>query len=197
MRITVERYNPEWVSRFEKIKADLLKLIGFLNPRIEHIGSTAVEGLSAKPIVDVLIGLECENDLDKVVLPLMNNDYVYYEIYNQYLPDRRFFVKHKVSPQVLSLPRIFKDHDKVPADTFEHDNRLAHIHVWTWRSEHWTRHIAFRDYLRAHPVVRQQYQQLKELLSQKEWIDGNEYNEAKDLFLKTEEKRAVDWYLNR
>lgn len=197
MKIKVEKYNPKWVNDFEKIETELSKLIGFLNPQIEHIGSTSVEGLSAKPIIDILIGLENENDLDRTIIPLMNNDYIYYEIYNPFLPDRRFFVKHKVNPQTLSLPKIFKKHDKIPANTNEHDNRLAHIHIWPQSSEHWLRHIAFRDYLRTHTGVKQQYQQLKENLSQKEWVDGNEYNEAKDSFLKTEEKNAVDWYINK
>ncbi|MFA4870114.1 MAG: GrpB family protein [Pedobacter sp.] len=61
-------------------------------------------------------------------------------------------------------------------------------------SEHWMRHIAFRDYLRTHPEIRAEYQQLKEELSTQEWKDGNEYNEAKDSFIKTVEQKAVKWY---
>lgn len=197
MKIIFEKYNPEWTNDFEKIKTELSELIGFLNPQIEHIGSTSVEGLSAKPIIDILVGLKNDDDLDKTIVPLMDNDYIYYEIYNQYLPDRRFFVKHKVNPQTLSLPQIFKVHDKVPANTNEHNNRLAHIHIWVLDSDNWTRHIAFRDYLRTHANVKQQYQQLKEELSQKEWVDGNEYNEAKESFLKMEERNAINWYLNQ
>jgi len=56
------------------------------------------------------------------------------------------------------------------------------------------RHIAFRDYLRTHPEIRAEYQQLKEELSTQEWKDGNEYNEAKDSFIKTVEQKAVKWY---
>ncbi|MDU1891311.1 MAG: GrpB family protein [Dysgonomonas sp.] len=196
MKIHIEKYNIKWRQDFEAIKEDLESLIGFLHPQIEHVGSTSVEGLSAKPIIDILVGLECKEDLDRVITPLMDNDYIYYEIYNQYMPDRRFFVKHKVDLQTLSLPNIFREDDEVPTDTNEHNSRLAHIHVWPKDSDNWIRHIAFRDYLRSHPVVKNEYQKLKERLSLQEWKDGNEYNEAKDSFIKTEERKAIDWYYN-
>lgn len=63
-----------------------MELIGFINPKIEHIGSTSVEGLSTKPIIDILIGLNNESDLEKTITPLTNNDYVYYERYNKDMP---------------------------------------------------------------------------------------------------------------
>ena len=112
------------------------------------------------------------------------------------MPYRRFFVKYKINPKSLSIPGIITDKDILPANTDEHNNRLAHIHVLPYNSEHWIRHIAFRDYLRTHPIIKNQYQTLKEQLSNKEWHDGNECNEAKDKFLKTEENKAVRWYNN-
>jgi len=57
------------VDNFEKIKNELSKLIGFIDPKIEHIGSTSVHGLSAKPIIDILIGVESEKDLEKTIPP--------------------------------------------------------------------------------------------------------------------------------
>jgi GrpB-like predicted nucleotidyltransferase (UPF0157 family) len=59
------------------------------------------------------------------------------------------------------------------------------------------RHIAFRDYLRAHPKVKDEYQTPKEKLAQQGWRDGNDYNEGKDAFLKEEEKRIVEWFIYR
>lgn len=113
------------------------------------------------------------------------------------MPYRRFFVKHKVKPKELLIPRIITDNDTIPASTDEHNNRLAHIHILPYNSEHWIRHVAFRDYLRTYPVIKNQYQKLKEQLSDKEWRDGNEYNEAKDKFLKTEENKAIRWYQSK
>lgn len=197
MRIKLEKYNSNWSNDFEKIKSELLELIGFLNPRIEHIGSTSVEGLSAKPIIDILIGVNNEIDLEKIIIPLTNKDYVYYERFNKDMPYRRFFVKHKINPKDLSIPQILTSNDIVPSSTEEHNYRLAHIHILPHNSEHWIRHIAFRDYLRTHAINRNKYQKLKEQLSKKEWRDGNEYNEAKDQFIKIEENKAINWFSNK
>lgn len=194
MHINIEAYNSDWPLTFEKIKTELLEWIGFLHPNIAHIGSTSIEGLSAKPIIDILVGLAHESDLEKVIKPLTGKDYVYYEKYNAPMPYRRFFVKHKVSPQSLSIPVMITDQRRLPESTHEHGLRLAHVHVLAHSSEHWLRHIAFRDYIRAHPDVKQQYQRLKKQLSLREWIDGNEYNEAKNSFMKAEEQKALRWY---
>lgn len=197
MKIKFEKYNPNWSNDFENIKTELTELIGFIKPMIEHIGSTSVEGLSAKPIIDILIGVKDESSLGKTIAPLTNKNYVYYEKYNEVMPYRRFFVKHKIDPKELSIPSIITDKNYVPSNTNEHSQRLTHIHILPFNSEHWIRHIAFRDYLRAHLDIKTQYQNLKEMLSEKEWIDGNAYNEAKDEFLKREEEKAVQWYQNK
>ena len=70
MKIKFEKYNPNWANDFEKIKSELSELIGFINPKTEHIGSTSVKGLSAKPIIDILIGVNNESDLEKTITPL-------------------------------------------------------------------------------------------------------------------------------
>lgn len=196
MKIKLENYDISWPKKFAEVKSELLELIGFLNPKIEHIGSTSVEGLSAKPIIDILVGLENENDLDKTVKPLIDNNYVYYEKYNKEMSYRRFFVKHKAHFISPTVPEIITDSDPVPADMEEHNNRLAHIHILVFNSEHWIRHKAFRDYLRTYPKIKNEYQRLKEQLKSQEWHDGNEYNKAKDKFIKEEEQKAINWYNN-
>jgi GrpB-like predicted nucleotidyltransferase (UPF0157 family) len=194
MKIQFERYNAKWKQSFEEIKNDLINIIDFVNPIIEHIGSTSVAGLSAKPIIDVMIGLNCEDDLDKIVKPLMDKEYIYYEKYNEVLPYRRFFVKLNPNPKSLSLPIRIGKEDEIPIELKEHWHRLAHIQALEHNSRHWIRHIAFRDYLRAHPDIKEEYQHLKEELSKLEWMDGNEYNAAKDTFIKTEERKAKEWF---
>ena len=179
---------------FDRIKTDLLQHIGFVRPQIDHIGSTSVPGLSAKPIIDIMIGLADEQDLDKITHPLMAADYIYYEIYNRDMPYRRFFVKHQHSPLHLSLPIHIRQQTEIPDPDTEHHFRLAHIHAIPVSSVHWLRHIAFRDYLCAFPEVLQAYQLLKKSLSVFDWHDGNEYNSAKNDFIKREEHKAVDWY---
>lgn len=195
MKITFEKYNPLWKKQFETIKNELKDSIGFLNPHIEHIGSTSVEGLSAKPVIDIMIGVKNEEELDKVPPLLQGQDYVYYRKYNEDMPYRRFFIKLTDQPQHLGFPEIIEAGDEIPEGIHDHKLRIAHIHVIPTSSEHWLRHIAFRDYLRTHPEVKNEYQQLKEYLSEKEWYDGNDYNEGKDPFIKREERKAVEWYL--
>ncbi|MCQ9634810.1 GrpB family protein [Chryseobacterium sp. WG23] len=195
MKITFEKYNPLWKKQFETIKNELKNSIGFLNPHIEHIGSTSVEGLSAKPVIDIMIGVKNEEELDKVPPLLQGQDYVYYRKYNEDMPYRRFFIKLTDQPQHLGFPEIIEAGDEIPEGIHDHKLRIAHIHVIPTSSEHWLRHIAFRDYLRTHPEVKNEYQQLKEYLSEKEWYDGNDYNEGKDPFIKREERKAVEWYL--
>lgn len=193
MKITLETYDPGWKQSFEEIKKKLEEAIGFLEPAIAHIGSTSVEGLSAKPIIDVLVGLRSWDDLQQVIRPLTDRGFVYYEVYNKTMPYRRFFVRHKVDPQELRVPRVISGVEEIPSDTFEHAQRLAHVHILPVDSHHWTRHVAFRDYLEAHPGVREQYQQLKEKLSEMEWPDGNDYNAAKNDFVKRVERNALEW----
>jgi len=194
MRITIQQHDSLWKQTFNQVKEELVHVIGFLNPEIEHIGSTAVEGLSAKPIIDILVGVQHEDDLDKVPSLLMDKDYIYYENFNVQMPYRRFFVKLKASPQSLSLPIHIRSAAEISEKLHLQELRTAHVHVLPLGSVHWIRHIAFRDYLRTHPDIKKEYQQLKERLSLKEWKDGNEYNDAKDSFLKREEQKAVNWY---
>ncbi|MBB5645328.1 GrpB family protein [Pedobacter cryoconitis] len=171
MKIKVEQYNPLWKESFNQIKVELSEVMASLNPQIEHIGGTAVEGLSAKSIIDILIGVDDIDELNIIPALLMDKGYVYYENYNEDMPYRRFFVNLTSSPL-----------------------RSAHIHVLQLNSVHWIRHIAFRDYLRTYPGIKTEYQLLKEKLSQQEWKDGNDYNEGKNSFLKNEERKAIKWY---
>ncbi|AZA78064.1 GrpB family protein [Chryseobacterium sp. G0186] len=196
MKITFEKYNPLWKSQFESLKNELEKSIGFLHPRIEHIGSTSVEGLSAKPVIDMMIGVKDEVELDQIPSLLQGKDYVYYEKYNEEMPYRRFFIKLIDKPQNLGFPEIIHHDDQIPEGLHNHSLRVAHIHTIPTSSEHWLRHIAFRDYLRSHHEVKVEYQQLKEELSKREWLDGNDYNEGKDPFIKREERNAIQWYVN-
>lgn len=194
MILPFEPYNPIWKANFDSIQNELLVLLKPIRSRVDHIGSTAVEGLSAKPIIDILIGLEEENDLDLIPFLLRGKCYVYYEKYNEDMPYRRFFVALIDRPEVLGLPEHIAPDDEIPARLHDHSLRIAHIHSIPTSSVHWLRHIAFRDYLRVHEEVRGQYQVIKEKLVLQQWKDGNDYNDAKDEFLKEHEAKAVQWY---
>ena len=193
MKINIEKYNTEWTSQFEQIKADLCSILVKLNPKIEHIGSTSVPNLAAKPVIDILVGIESSSDLDKTIEPLISNHYIYYEIYNFVMPNRRLFVGLKDKKDIRKFRNIYSKDDLIPHKKIS-QLRLTHIHIWKDGTDDWNRHIAFRDYLREHPEIASQYESLKKQLSLKDWKDGNEYNDAKDSFIKTEEAKAILWY---
>jgi len=194
MKLPFEHYNPLWKTKFEAIKEDLQLLLISLHPQVDHIGSTAVEGLSAKPIIDIQVGVENEEFLDQVPILLKLPNLVYYEKYNDDMPSRRFFILFNKTVKEMGTSQIVKLNEEIPAILHDHDLRIAHIHVFVRGAADWTRHLAFRDYLRSHRHVKDDYQQLKQKLVEQNWQDGNEYNEAKDTFLMKYERIAVEWY---
>jgi GrpB-like predicted nucleotidyltransferase (UPF0157 family) len=192
MKIQLEKYNPDWTNVYKNIESDLRHHLEFFNPVIEHIGSTSIFDLTAKPIIDILVGIPNRNLLDSVVMPLTSNGYIYFEKYNSIMPYRRFFIRLKTKPEKIFIPTVYSENDDVPNELNE--CKLTHIHILEHNSHHWTRHIAFREYLRKHSEIRNEYEKLKIQLSAFDWQDGNEYNSAKDDFIKETEKKALDWY---
>ncbi|MBS1493556.1 MAG: GrpB family protein [Bacteroidetes bacterium] len=187
MKIEIVPYNPEWKIKFEEEKKILSELLKEFNPEIEHIGSTAIEGLGAKPIVDIQIGMRKYEDLDAIVDKMIAAGYVYYKKYEDVLPGRRYFVK-AANPNNDTLPKILYTYDDI-FDRKEHPH-LFHIHSVELDSDWWRRHIAFRDYLRNNDNARDEYYKLKVDLARKEWEDKNDYTDAKTDFVKSIEKLA-------
>jgi len=193
MKFQIHPHNPIWKTQFNNIKTELQKILNDSTYKIEHIGSTSVKDLAAKPIIDIMIGVHDDQLLDAVVSPLVDNEYVYYEKYNAIMPTRRFFIKLKKDADPTLFKKIYGANDDLPHAEMN-GRRLAHIHVWNYHSKDWLRHIAFRDFLRTHEEERNAYQELKLHLSKYDWKDGNEYNDEKNDFIKDLEAKAVNWY---
>lgn len=173
MKIFISEYNTEWAVAFEEEKVRIHDALRGINSDIEHIGSTSVHGLMAKPIIDIMVGLPEEADLDKSIEPLKKIGYNYIEKFTADWPERRFFQKNvKGNPQVHAI----------------------HIHVFVKDSKDWIRHIAFRDYLRNTPHIRDEYAKLKKQLSETEFNDRQEYQDAKSEFIEQTEKKALKYY---
>ena len=166
MKITIAPYNPDWPLYFEKLKTELSHILKKLNPVVEHIGSTSVPGLAAKPIIDISVGIESEKQFPEVVSVMEGHPYVYYEVFNSSMPNRRLFVRLKDEANKNIFPKIFTNLDAIPHEEIN-VYRLAHVHVWQYGTPDWTRHIAFREYLKAHPEIKQHYEDLKKKLSKK------------------------------
>lgn len=189
MKITILPFQKKWADDFDKIAAYILPFLKELKPVIAHIGSTSVQGLSAKPIIDIMIGLSSEADLDKCIAPMQNAGAVYYEQYNEIMPYRRFFTFSKAIFGKGDMAFDFEN--KVINSTNALDNILANVHILTYNSLHWKRHIAFRNYLRENDVIRAAYQDLKIKLSGEEFENVMAYNQAKDAFIKHYEALAM------
>lgn len=159
IKIDIQPFNEKWKTQFEEIKTEFQKALTLLEPQIDHIGSTSIEGLSAKPIIDILVGLNNESQLDKTIKPLTDKGYVYYEMYNSNMPYRRFFIKTK-NKELQNT--IIKNENQIDQKVLKHSNRIAHIHIIPKNSIHWLRHIAFKHYLIENPEIRNEYQGLKE-----------------------------------
>ncbi|RPI15533.1 MAG: hypothetical protein EHM58_14000 [Ignavibacteriae bacterium] len=165
MKVKLVEYNPDWVKLFNEEKAIIKKALTSLNTRIEHIGSTSVPALGAKPIVDILLGVRSESDLNALI-PLMTGiGYEYRNNFEHVMPYRRYFTK----------PGNF------------------HVHSVVVTGEFWKRHITFRDYLRTHDETRDEYFKVKKNLSDKEWDDSNDYAYAKTEFIQGIEKKAKEY----
>lgn len=165
MKVHIEKYNPKWPEQFEQESKKLrLELVSF-TPKIEHIGSTSVKSLGAKPIIDILVGLSSfENTIDAVErIKLLG--YTYVQEFEQSMPERKFFYK--------TIGGV----------------KTHHIHMVLFSSPFWKRHLAFRNHLRSNEKDLKDYYELKFKLSNKEWKDSNEYAEAKNSFIRDIENK--------
>ncbi len=165
MKITIKKYNPDWKTEFEEESCLLMCSIKEPDAKIEHIGSTSVDGLGAKPVIDVMIGLRNFNTANNHISAIESLRYSYVSQYESVLPFHRFFTKEL------------------------NGKRTHHIHMGGLETEFWNRHLRFRDHLRENNEDRDKYLELKMDLAKREWTDGNEYADAKSEFIKGIEEK--------
>jgi len=135
-------YQTQWPANFISAQAQLRRLFEADLFRIEHIGSTAVVGLCAKPVIDILLGAPSWALIEAQVPALAEGGYTYRPEYEAQLPERRYFVR----PAQGAMPRI-------------------HLHA-VLRGRHlWQQHLAFRDALRVDAQLAQRYGALKRELA--------------------------------
>lgn len=165
--IEVIDYNPNWPNAFEIEKLHLIEILGSLSPDIHHIGSTSVPGLSAKPIIDILIEVDSVSSLDSFNSQLSQIGYIAKGEYG--IPGRRFFEKGG-------------------------DSRSHHIHAFQKGSSEAVRHLAFKEYLFNHSQVAVEYSILKKQIAQSCNNDIDKYCADKNDFIQYYEKLAIEWY---
>jgi GrpB-like predicted nucleotidyltransferase (UPF0157 family) len=158
-QVRLASHDPRWLDCYTAAAIDLKKCLGNRLTAIEHVGSTAVPGLDAKPIIDIMVGVA---SLD--LPPGFMTDL-----------ERLGYEHH---PADMVAGRVFLS--KGPES-----GRTHHLSVCEVGSHFWRRQIAFRDALRADPNLRQQYAALKQQLAQRYPRDRAAYTAAKEPFIHT------------
>ena len=163
-QVVVHSYEKIWADDFVEIRDELNTVLKDLALRIEHVGSTSVEGLSAKPIIDIDVVIQNREKLPEVIAALQKLGY-----------------SHEGD---LGIPgrEAFKYEGK------EH-LRKHHLYVCVLDSEELKRHIAFRDYLRSHPDAVAEYSRIKEEGAELYPWDIDKYIEHKAPFIESIYKR--------
>ncbi len=149
--IIVVDYDDNWLIQYQQEKIKILNVLGDTVEDIQHIGSTSVPGLAAKPIIDIAIGLRQLPPSLVQISALEKLDYLY--LGEAGIPGRHFFRK--------GIPITH------------------HLHVVIWGGEVWERHILFRDFLGTHPEAAEQYATLKRDLAIQFRLDRERYTSSK------------------
>lgn len=157
-------YDPKWPDLFNKEKALLQKTFGDQILAIEHIGSTAIPGISAKPIIDIEIGVE---SLDVARDMKEKFEKIGYE-HRPFVPG---YTKEEMQWEEL--------YAKGPEE-----KRTYYVHVTIYDDSHWKNDLFFRDYLRQNLSVAKDYTELKQKLAKKYTNDRRSYTDGKDSFIK-------------
>lgn len=167
-RILVVAHDPAWKLKFEFEAENIARVLGRVVAAIHHIGSTAIPGIHAKPIIDILLVVEEIRGLDDRIAAM---ERLGYESMGEYgIPGRRYFRKDDAS-----------------------GTRTHQVHAFSSGSPEIARHLAFRDYMIAHPTVAEAYSTLKERLARQHPDDREAYMDGKDPFIKEHEARALAW----
>lgn len=160
--ITVVEYDQRWPQHFHKNAEQIRAVLGPRALKIEHVGSTSVPGLAAKPIIDILLTVDDINDEAAYVPALQSVGFVL---------------------------RVREDDHRMlrtPA-------RDVHLHVLEASHPEVTNMLVFRDWLRTSETDRQLYADIKKQLARQQWVDMNEYADAKADVVQQILARAKAW----
>jgi|SRR5581483_3094632 len=149
-------YDPAWPAQFDELARPIRAALAALEPEVEHVGSTSVPGLAAKPIVDVDVVVRTKEDVPAAIEGLRTLGYVYQG--DKGIPGREAFLW--------------------PPHAAPH-----HVYVVVAGSKPHVDHLAFRDHLRAHPEVAAAYAELKRGLAERFGDDRFGYTDAKTSFI--------------
>lgn len=154
--VKLEPHNLKWKEMFEEEKKFLEKIFKNLAVEIEHVGSTSIDGLCAKPIIDIAVAIEKLSDFETI---------------------RVYFEKEPYSIKADSPC------DEILIRKGPEENRKHFIHVMEISSERYKNTIIFRDYIRNHEEYLKEYETLKKTLAEKFSNDRKMYTDSKNEFI--------------
>ncbi|GKV70119.1 hypothetical protein NCCP2716_26170 [Sporosarcina sp. NCCP-2716] len=160
-QVRLADYTPEWSDEFLKVKRELLECTDLEEARIEHIGSTAITGMPAKPIIDIVVGVD---NLENVAPALVKGF------------GEAGFLRLKVKRPGEIVFAKFTD------DTYEEKTHF--LHLVGYQKELWNNLLFFRDHLNAHEDARQQYLQVKLDYLRTSTTGITEYTNFKEAFVR-------------
>ena len=159
-------HKPEWNNEYNREKKQIIKCFTGEDVIIEHIGSTAVHNIIAKPVIDIMLGTENLSIIERHIPQLGEIGYTYLPEYEEQIPERRFF--HKIINGIT----------------------LFHLHGVEKFGEFWVDKLLFRDYLRKYPETAKEYEELKKNLASKYKFQRSKYTESKTSFIRDVVKKA-------
>ena len=154
--VKLEPYDINWKSMFEEEKDNLKKIFREIALTIEHIGSTSIEGLSAKPIIDIAVGVNGLKDFQKI--------------------------RHYFECEPYSI-KSDSHCDEILIRKGPEENRTHFIHVMEIDSQRYKNTILFRDYLKSHTEYLKEYENLKKTLAEKYADNRKKYTDSKNEFI--------------
>ncbi|WP_283148024.1 GrpB family protein [Silvimonas soli] len=160
-QVALVPYDPNWPLLFAREQERLSQLFGPVFLDIQHIGSTAIPNMLAKPVIDILAGVEPMPVAVGLNGPLCNAGYTTSAQFNASLTDRQWFMR------------------------WSEGVRTHHLHVVVYSSTQWQERLQFRDTLRHDPQLAAQYAALKTQLAQQFGDDREAYTDAKGEFVRT------------
>jgi len=163
--VLVEEHDPAWRVRFDAVRARLLDVLGVTAVRVDHVGSTAVPGLAAKPVIDVQVSV----------------------------PDVEEEAAYRAAIEGLGYPMRSREPGHRYFRTPPRTVHRIQIHVCQHGSDWEREHLLFGDYLRAHPDAIHRYATVKRSLAERYGGDRLGYTEGKTPFIRNALRKAEDW----
>lgn len=164
---TILKYDPNWINMFNELNQKLSRIFAGRFSRIEHVGSTSIPGMNAKPLIDALIVVDSMDNLAEQKKMMVEEGYEYRENY--------------VAPNTILFYKT------------ENGEKVENIHVCTSDNELFNQLILMRDYLREHPEKAKEYSDLKLQLKEKYPDSYEAYKDGKRGLLDEIKKLAYGW----